>query len=854
MTVKRTIRLRNVRVNNLQGIDLDIPHGQWLAICGLSGSGKSSLAFDTLYAEGQRRYIDCLSAGSRKFVTQLDKPDADLIDGIPPAIAVQASKGVTDRRTTTGNASEIVEYLRLLFAQAAKIICPVCSAPVVVDSAQSVAARLDDLAVGTRYLIAFAADRESAPLSEVLAVGRRHGFLRAIVGDRLVNNGSEAGGEFSGAELVTNPAVWFVVDRLSAGSSELSRVCESLETAFQFGDGSCVVMIAGDMTIGGLASESCTLDGRPFHRHLFSTKLICGGCGRLFPAALPKLFSFNQGPAVCSGCDGVGFIDDELKTACPECQGDRLNPDALAFKIRGKNIAEVCRLSIRDCRQFLDEINWTRAEQELGKRILQQLESRLHYLGQVGLGYLSLNRPVRTLSSGKAQRVALTACLSSTLVNMLYVLDEPSIGLHPHDIGNLIIAIRQLHSRGNSVVVVDHEEELIRAARIVEIGPAAGANGGEIVFDGSVTEIVEAEDSLTGDFLAGRRGVASGADKRRRGRGKLHLTGACGHNLRHVNVEFPLGCLCVVTGVSGAGGKSSLVQQTLYGAICHRKGTDVTTLPYEDLFGDSQIDEVVLVDQSPISRTPRSNPVTYVKAFDDIRKAFAETADAKTHNYDASRFSFNVAGGRCDKCNGDGQLTIDMQFLANVYVKCDQCNGTRYRDETLAVRYRGCSIAEVLNLTVRQAFSFFRGQPRVQGKLKALIDVGLEYIRLGQPATTLSSGEAQRLKLAVYLNSSKKKKALFILEEPTTGLHMADVTRLLDCFEALLSVGHSFIIVEHNLQLMKNADWIIDLGPGPAAEGGQVVVCGTPEKVAQCRESVTGRYLAEALAKCVEEA
>ncbi len=627
-------------MNNLQGIDLDIPHGQWLAICGLSGSGKSSLAFDTLYAEGQRRYLECLSAGSRKFVTQLDKPDADLIDGIPPAIAVQASKGATDRRTTTGNASEIVEYLRMLFAQAAEIICPICAAPVAVDSAQSVAARLDELSAGTRYLIAFAADNEAAPLSEVLAIGRRNGFLRAIVGDRLVNNDTETDGEFLDADLAKAPAVWFVVDRLSAGSIELSRVCESLETAFQYGDGSCVVMIAGDTTIGGLASESCRLDGKKFRRQVFSTKLICGGCGRLFPAAVPKLFSFNQGPAICPGCDGVGFVDGELKTVCPDCRGDRLNPDALAFKIGGKNIAEVCQLSIRDCHEFLGGIDWTKAERELGKRILNQLDSRLKYLEQVGLGYLSLDRPIRTLSSGEAQRVALTACLSSTLVNMLYVLDEPSIGLHPHDIGNLIIAIQQLYERGNTVVVVDHEEELIRAApRIVEIGPAAGASGGEIVFDGSVAQIVDAEDSITGDFLAGRRGVSSGAGKRRRGRGKLQLNGARGHNLRQINVEFPLGCLCVVTGVSGAG-KSSLVQQTLYGAICHRKGKDVTTLPYEDLFGDSQIDEVVLVDQSPIGRTPRSNPVTYVKAFDDIRKAFAETADAKTYNYDRQPIQF----------------------------------------------------------------------------------------------------------------------------------------------------------------------------------------------------------------------
>lgn len=853
MTVNRTIRIRNVCVNNLQGIDLDIRHGQWLAICGLSGSGKSSLAFDTLYAEGQRRYIDCLSAGARTFVAQRDKPEADLIDGIPPAIAVQASRGITDRRTTVGNASEIVEYMRLLFAQLASIVCPVCSSHVGNDNAQTVAAALNELAEGTRYLVAFPADARSKDLAELLAVGRSQGFLRAIVGDRTFNTEFDLAASMSSSCSIVDQPVWFVVDRLTAGSSDLTRIRESLETAFQFGDGMCEVFISGETETNGFVNESQLIDGKPFGKSSFATKLICAVCGRLFPQAQPNLFSYNKGPAVCSGCDGLEFVDDEFESACPECHGARLGPDALAFQIRGKNIAEVCNQNILHCRKFFADIEWSVAEQTVAGRLLKQIDARLDYLSQVGLGYLTLNRPIRTLSSGEAQRVALTACLSSTLVNMLYVLDEPSIGLHPHDIGNLTQAIQKLNARGNTVVVVDHEEELIRAApRIVEIGPAAGAAGGEIVFDGDVTELMGAEGSITGDFLAGRRGVSSGAGKRRDGRGRLRLNGACGHNLKTLDVEFPLGCLCVVSGVSGAG-KSSLVRQTLYGAIGQRKEKTVPTLPFADLFGDSQIDEVVLVDQSPIGRTPRSNPVTYVKAFDDIRNTFAETADAKAYNFSASRFSFNVAGGRCDKCNGDGQLKIDMQFLADIYVKCDQCNGTRYRDETLAVRYRGCNIAEVLNLTVRQAFTFFRGQPRVQGKLKALIDVGLDYIRLGQPATTLSSGEAQRLKLAVYLNASKKKRALFILEEPTTGLHMADVTRLLDCFDALLSVGHSFIIVEHNLQIMKYADWIIDLGPGAAEHGGRVVVAGTPETVAECAESTTGRYLAEALAKCVSE-
>ncbi|MCL4148481.1 UNVERIFIED_CONTAM: hypothetical protein GTU68_037375 [Idotea baltica] len=474
----------------------------------------------------------------------------------------------------------------------------------------------------------------------------------------------------------------------------------------------------------------------------------------------------------------------------------------------------------------------------------EQIENRLAYLLQVGLGYISLDRPVRSLSAGEAQRVSLTSCLSSTLVNTLYVLDEPSVGLHPNDTQKLIESIHSLHQRENTVVVVDHDEDIIRAMpRIVEIGPGAGSQGGEIVFDGSPEELQENGNTVTADFLAERRGVGFNQENRRQRRGSLTLQGATGNNLKNITVEFPLGCLTVVSGVSGSG-KSSLINQTLYGAVCKKKQHPCDPpLPHEGVIGESRFDEIVMVNRSPIGRSARSNPVTYVKAFDDIRRCFADTVDARAKNLNVSKFSFNAAGGRCDKCEGAGRLTVNMQFMPDVSTVCDQCNGARYRDEVLAVKYRGQSISDVLNLTVRQAFTFFRGQPKVQAKLKSLIDVGLEYIRLGQPANTLSSGESQRLKLGYYLNSSKSKRTLFLLDEPTTGLHMADVTKLLDCFDTLLTVGHSLIVIEHHLRVIQCADWVIDMGPGAADDGGQVVAEGTPEDVAQNKSSVTAKFM-----------
>lgn len=844
------IRLRNVRVNNLENIDLDIPHGQWIAFCGLSGSGKSSLAFDTLYAEGQRRYIESLSPHTRQFIHQLEKPEADRIEGVPPAIAVKAFRGKVGRKATVGTATEVTEYIRLMFAQIGKVICPVCNSKVKRHDPQTVSQTLFELPKGKRFQVTFRPETNSLDsIDQVFALGKSSGFVRAIIGNQIVDIAGEVPVELRRENVVDR--CWIIVDRLKSGASELSRIHESIEIAFQFGGGECDVFLEGDQELAETSDTPTNLmeiDGRPWRRITFSKELKCQHCSRVFPAPTPTLFSFGNKAGACSECDGIGFSDKSDSNLCQACNGSRLNLDALAFRVGGLNLAEIGRQKIDSAYDFFKSLQLSESEQEITKQLMPQIRTRLSYLCRVGLPYLNLDRSLRTVSAGEAQRIALTSCMSSTLVNMLYVLDEPSVGLHAHDVGNLTQAIDRLHQRGNTIVVVDHEEKMItRAQRIVEVGPGAGSEGGQIVFDGTADTIVDDEASVTGDFLSGRRGSTVVAENRNKPRGKICLTGACGNNLKNIDVEFPLGCLCVVTGVSGAG-KSSLVQQTLYGALCKRKEKSCDPpLPYNDVFGDSQVDEIVLVDQEPIGRSARSNPVTYVKAFDDIRRTYADTVDAKTHNIKVGQFSFNVGGGRCDKCEGAGQLTIDMQFMSDVYIKCDQCNGTRYRDEVLAVKYRGKSIAETLDLTVREAFTFFRGQPKVQSKLKSLIDVGLGYIRLGQPATTLSSGEAQRLKLGLYLNASRSKRALFILDEPTTGLHMADVVKMFDCFKMLVSVGHSMIVVEHNLQLIKYADWVIDLGPGAADEGGVVVAQGTPETVAGCEDSLTGQYLKEVL-------
>jgi excinuclease ABC subunit A len=947
---KGFISLRGVEVHNLKHVNLDIPHRKLVALCGLSGSGKTSLALDTLYAEGQRRYIESFSAYTRQFFERLEKPAAEKITGIPPAIAVTHKNTSRSSRSTVGTVIEANDHLRLLMARIGRVICQTCGHPVRRETPESAAETLADLPAVTRYVLAFQARPDAnADLPAALAALREEGFVRVILGDRFVN--LENGVALPPSEASPGP-LCVVVDRLAAGSTAPQRLRESLELAFRNGSGKCFVLV--DLPEPPDLKESrrgarVRIDDRDWWRLTFSSTMTCDDCGREYPLPEPRLYSFNSPLGACPECEGFGNMIDvdmdlvvpdpnksvsegaiapwntpayaheleelialapavglpldvpfrELTEAqrdlirdgvparkfgglrgffnwlerrkykmhlrvflsrwrsyrpCPACGGSRLRPEALATRLGGLNMAEISALKIRDAVAFFRELSLSDWERSVGRMMLDQVQARIGYLDAVGLGYLTLDRTLRTLSGGESQRVALTSALGSSLVNMLYVLDEPSIGLHPADVNRLIAAVVSLRDRGNSVLVVEHEETMLRAAdQIIEIGPGAGERGGEVVFQGTVAEMQDCPRSLTGDYLAGRRGVGGLRNRRRLSHGWLRLTGARGNNLKNVTVEFPLGVLCLVTGVSGSG-KSTLVEDTLYPALRRRMRLEAAKPePYDDVFGDGQIDELVLVDQSPIGRSPRSNPVTYLKAFDEIRGVFADTLEARTRNYTASHFSFNVDGGRCGNCEGDGYLQIDMQFMADVFMKCPECHGKRYRPEILKVQYRGRSIADVLEMTVREAFTFFRGSPKVQARLKRLIDVGLDYLRLGQPANTLSGGEAQRLKLAGYMSAAKRSRTLFILDEPTTGLHFADVTQLLDCFEALLAVGHSLIVVEHNVQMMKAADYIIDLGPGAADEGGQIVVQGTPEFVARNPDSATGRFLAEAFAREMQE-
>ncbi|HZZ28905.1 MAG TPA: excinuclease ABC subunit UvrA [Pirellulales bacterium] len=936
---KGFISLRGVEVHNLKGIDLDIPHRQLVVFCGLSGSGKTSLAIDTLYAEGQRRYIETFSTYTRQFLQRLERPAAEQITGIPPAIAVTHKSSSRSHRSTVGTSTETTDYLRLLFAKIGRVICQTCGNEVRRESPNSVADILAKLAPGIQFMVAFEA---FLPDSSAL---KAIGFVRVINGNRQINLAEQL------TNVDTRRPLFVIVDRLTTDSSIL-RIRESLESAFGHGNGQVTVFINSPESLqinGYRRGEPYSLDDRSWLHLTFSEHMRCDECGRLYPLPEPRLYSFNSPLGACPECEGFGNIIDidfdlivpdsrkslregaiapwnapaythELEELialageyeipldvpfknlterhlqliqegvperrfgglrgffrwlekrkykmhirvflnrwrtyriCPVCNGTRLRLEALATRIAGRNISELCALKIRDVLRFLGNLELQQWESTVARSIAEQVQARLGFLECVGLGYLTLGRALRTLSGGEAQRVSLTTALGSSLVNLQYVLDEPSIGLHPADVNRLVEAVLSLRDRGNSVYVVEHEESLIRAAdQVIEIGPGAGERGGQVVFQGTPQEMEHCAQSLTGDYLAGRRGRSIPSQRRRTDHGWIRLTGARGNNLKNITVEFPLGVLCLVSGVSGSG-KSTLVEDTLYPALRRRMHLEsVRPAAYDDVYGDGQVNEVILVDQSPIGRSVRSNPVTYIKAFDEIRNVFADTVEARTRNYTASHFSFNIDGGRCSACHGDGFVEIDMQFLADVFMKCSQCNGTRYRPEILKIKYRGRNIAEVLDLTVREAFTFFRGCSKVQAKLKLLIDVGLDYLRLGQPANTLSGGEAQRLKLAGYMSGAKRNRTLFILDEPTTGLHFADVVQLLDCFDALLAVGHSLIVVEHNMQMMKAADWIIDLGPGAADEGGNIVAQGTPELVSRCKQSATRQFLAAALLQSTEE-
>ncbi len=946
--LSRPILVRGARVHNLQSVDVDIPRHQLVAICGVSGSGKTSLALDTLYAEGQRRYIESFSAYTRQFLQRLDKPDCESLEGLPPAIAVTRSGGHRGNRSTVATATETADYLRLLFAKVAQLNCYNCGAEVRTASPQTVAVAVQQLSASLRLMLGFPVwlpNRVEA--AEILADLQTQGFLRLVLGEQTFHLSDENRQTLAksidnrrGSEAVV------IVDRLRS-SEESARLTESLETAFAEGNGEARLLLeplpdGAEYPAGlpvGTSAKLLTVDGGRWVDVRLNQSRRCDVCDIDYPDPEPRLFSFNHPLGACPECEGFGdvmeldmdlIVPDRTKSLregaiapwtspsyrhelhelleiarrrklpvdvpfaelpaevlqliqegseaddfgglrgffawlerkkykmhvrvflsrwrtyrrCPTCQGRRLRPHALAYHVGGKDLATLMELEVEQAIEFFAQLELTSRAAEIADELLAQIQGRLGYLRTVGLGYLQLSRTLRTLSGGESQRVALTGALGSSLVNMLYVLDEPTAGLHPHDVDRLCEAIVALRDRGNTVVAVEHDEAIMRRAdHLIELGPGAGTMGGRLVFSGNLAEMVASPNSITGDFIAGRRGKLSEVGERRPPRGWLRLSGASGNNLKDLEVAFPLGVLCLVTGVSGSG-KSSLVMQTLHGALCKRKRKSTSQLlPYRDLIGDGQLEDVLLIDQSPISRSPRSNPVTYIKAFDAIRAVFAETVAARTRGLTAGHFSFNSEKGRCETCQGDGVLAIDMQFLADITMRCPACQGTRYRPEILQIRYRDRNIAECLQMTVRQGMSFFRGHEKLLKKLQRLIDVGLEYVGLGQSATTLSSGEAQRLKLAGFLATARRRRTLFILDEPSTGLHFADIVKLIDCFDALVADGHSLIVVEHNLQLMRAADYIIDLGPGAAAAGGQIVAEGTPDEIAKVAESRTGACL-----------
>ena len=910
------IDARGVRVHNLKGINVRIPTGALVVVTGVSGSGKSSLAFDTLYAEGQRRYVESLSVYARQFLERMEKPAVETIDGICPAIAIRQRTPSRNPRSTVATATEVHDHLRLLFGRIGRTYCDSCGQEVTKNSAEGAVRRLMELPEGSRVLVAFPWSPEQTPLPEALDRLRQRGYRRLLAGERLLTLEDEGTPE----DLGEGPFA-VVLDRLTLGPETASRLAQSLESAFAEGGGRALVQVQ---------------DGESLR---FSDRFECGRCGRAFMEPQPRLFSFNSPYGACPVCHGFGNLIEvdtdlvvpdksrslakgaiepwnkphykgllaELKRfarrrgipldrpwsdldeahrravfegdeefhgvlgffrwleakkykvqvrvflsryrgyqECHACGGSRLRPEALRVRVGGRNLQEVCALPVREARAFLEGLPLEGETAAVASKVVSELSRRLRLLAEVGLDYLGLDRPFGTLSGGEAQRIALATAVGTGLRGTLYVLDEPSVGLHPRDTQRLIGILGALRNQGNTVLVVEHDQALVRAAdHVIDLGPGAGEQGGRVVFQGSLAELLEDPRSLTAKYLRGELRIAVPA-KRRRGNGLLlKVKGARAHNLKGVDVRIPLGAMTCVTGVSGSG-KSSLVHDVIAAGLLRRRNGADAVLPGV-LEGAEFVDEVEIVDQSPIGRSPRSNPVTYIKAFDAIRDVFAATKDARRLGLTAGDFSFNVPGGRCEACSGDGQVRVDLQFLADVYLVCEVCRGRRYSPPLLEVRYHGKTIDEVLNLTVHEALHFFGGQTRVTRRLKVFGQIGLGYLRLGQSAATLSGGEAQRVKLAAHLLRKPGPRVLYILDEPTTGLHLGDVSELMDCFDRLLEGGATLLVIEHHLDVIKRADWVIDLGPEGGEEGGAVVFEGTPEALADSGRGVTAPCLREVL-------
>jgi excinuclease ABC subunit A len=975
-----SIVVRGARVHNLKNIDFEVPHNQLTVVTGVSGSGKSSLAFDTIYAEGQRRYVESLSAYARQFLERIEKPDADVIDGIAPAVAIRQKNTTRNPRSTVATATEIYDYLRLLYARVGRTYCANCGKEVKKDTVDEVADRILALDPETRLQVLFPLQRagngnltyesekskparkagkspksstSGAPSELTDALKTRLFDLRKAGFNRLYQAGQVF--EFSSPESLLDidfaQPVFVLVDRLTVSTEARSRIIDAIETAYRESGEVIFELPAADVARApSAASAPSTL--------CFSQKFECEQCRLKYEEPEPRLFSFNNPYGACPKCQGFGntidfdldlVIPDKMKSLgegaiepwtkpkyrplftdlkrysklagipldmawidlneehrnailngdgkfigvrgffqhlerkkyklhvrvflsryrgysiCPDCDGARLRLEARQVKIKGKNLCEVCSLTVEEALRFFQELALSRQEADIAEQVLDEIRDRLRFLNEVGLEYLTLDRLSSTLSGGEAQRIQLATSLGSRLVGTLYVLDEPSIGLHARDTQRLVKILHDLRNLGNTILVVEHDPDIMRAADcILDLGPGAGENGGTLIAEGTYEQILHDPASLTGRYLSEDLRIQAPAARRKPGLPQIKMKGIRANNLKNVDISIPLNMLVAITGVSGSG-KSTLLHQVLYRAIAQAKqqttngnATAKTTANWESLDGDRYIEEVVLVDQSPIGRTPRSNPVTYIKAFDAIRELFASLPEAKRRGFGAGHFSFNIPGGRCEVCQGDGTVTVEMQFLADVELICEECKGTRYKPQVLEVRYHGKNIHEVLNLTVKEALRFFAEAPKVTEKLRSLEEVGLGYLRLGQSATTLSGGEAQRMKLAAHLqpatresgrsNGEKlKRRLLYIFDEPTTGLHFDDVSKLLAAFRRLIEAGGSILVIEHNLEVIKTADWVIDLGPEGGNRGGKIVGVGPPEAIAKLPGSYTGKYLARVL-------
>jgi excinuclease ABC subunit A len=927
--------VHGAREHNLKDITVRLPRNRLITITGLSGSGKSSLAFDTIYAEGQRRYVESLSAYARQFLQMMEKPDVDSIDGLSPAISIDQKTTSRNPRSTVGTVTEIYDYLRLLYARVGRPHCPVCGRPIAGQSIEAIVDQILQLPEGTRFTVNAPVVRDrKGEYRDLMDELRRDGFTRVKVDgeQRLLEDEITLDKKFK-------HTIEVVVDRLRMKADLRTRLFQSVETAINLADGLVVIDLID-------SDEQLT----------FSERFACPEHGVSLPELQPRVFSFNSPHGACPRCTGLGAqqeIDPDLLVPdptlplaealvplqgnwyeaviqaiadryeidpdtpwqelsreqqdlflygtggervyvsyrnrmgrkrsymlsfeglvsnlerryrdtdsssmrerieeymsfrpCPECGGARLKPEVLAVTVGNKNIHQFTQMSVTRALEFLEELELTETERLIGARIVKEIRERLTFLDNVGVGYLQLDRPAATLSGGEAQRLRLATQIGSQLVGVLYILDEPSIGLHQRDNGKLIATLERLRDLGNTVLVVEHDEQMMRAADwLVDMGPGAGEHGGHVVADGTARKIEANPESVTGQFLSGQREIAV-PERRTEDLGSFWVRGATQHNLKGIDVEFPVGKLVTVTGVSGSG-KSTLVNEIVYKALANRLNR-IRVKPGDHLAceGIECFDKVIDIDQSPIGRTPRSNPATYTKLFDHIRELYSLTPEAKVRGYKPGRFSFNVRGGRCETCKGDGTIKIEMHFLPDVYVPCETCGGRRYNRETLEVRFKGKSIADVLEMSVEEALQFFAKIPKLRRRLQTLHDVGLDYIKLGQPATTLSGGEAQRVKLATELSKIATGRTLYILDEPTTGLHFADIEKLLEVLQRLVDNGNTVLVIEHNLDVIKQADWIVDLGPEGGEAGGEVIATGTPEDVAAEEGSFTGQYLRDVL-------